>query len=107
MTSYNRRHNGRIHRQLTVESNGRQGHLLDLSQSGARLLLSQPGRWVALTFELDGRQVEVQAERTWIRRLGPGPQRMVGVRFVGLSAEARGVLHMWLVRQQYQQRLAS
>lgn len=59
------------------------GHALDVSETGARLILdeaaSSPDR---LVVELGGK-ISLQARTIWAERL-PGGQRMVGVAFEGL-----------------------
>jgi hypothetical protein len=72
-----------------------EGKALDISATGARLLLPEAASSPQnLTLELDG-QLALLAKTVWSERL-PSGSRMVGVTFQGLSYGQRAVLENYL-----------
>lgn len=107
MPAYHRRH---VRKSLQVdfkaqESNGA-GELLftgeDLSEGGTFLrsdLLLEQGESLALVFTVPGSTspVKTQARVAWVRRF-PGPDEVggMGIEFIGMTAEDRRTLMLFL-----------
>lgn len=98
----NRRGCLRLGQNRQVLCNGKEATLINLSPSGARLVIPLGTDRCRLRFELGGHRFQLQARCVWRQALLDGENCIAGVRFEGLGEVERHELCSFVIKEYYQ-----
>ena len=98
----NRRSSLRLHRPTQVSANEHRATMLNLSISGARLVMPEARQRVDLEFHLDGRNFRLRGRTVWTQPLAGSEYVVAGIRFEGPGEVELHELSRYVVREYYQ-----